>query len=511
MPVPSASPINTALDSRPLALVIGSGFGGLAAAVRLGARGYRVQVLEKLDAPGGRAYVFRQDGFTFDGGPTIITAPYLFEELWTLCGKRMADHVDLRRVDPFYKIRFDDGDTFSYSADHAGMRAEVARVSPGDVAGYDRYIEASAEIYRIAFTQMADVPFHELGRLVSSVPDLVRLGGFRSVYSKVCDFFRSPKLRLAFSFHSLLIGGNPFHTTSYYCLIAHLERTHGVHYAIGGTGALVRGLVELIEGQGGSVRYGAEVAEILTDGDRATGVRLASGEVLASPLIVSNADSAWTYTKLLGARPRKVWTDRKFARLKFSMSLFVWYFGTNRRYDDVYHHTMVLGPRYRELLDDIFIRKKLAKDLSLYLHRPTANDPSLAPPGCDAFYVLSPVPHLGSGTDWRATAETYRAAVQQRLEETLLPGLGAAIVTSRLLTPLDFHERLSSYNGAAFSIEPRLLQSAWFRPHNLSEEVRGLYLVGAGTHPGAGLPGVLSSARILDKIVPHAQPLARTQ
>ena len=485
--------------------MIGSGFGGLAAAVRLGARGYRVQVLEKLDGPGGRAYVHRQDGFTFDAGPTIITAPYLFEQLWTLCGKRMSDHVDVRPVDPFYKIRFDDGDVFSYTSDHARMRAEVARICPGDVAGYDRYIEVSAEIYRIAFDEMADVPFHELSKLLKSVPDLVRLGGFRSVYNKVCDFFTHDKLRIAFSFHSLLIGGNPFYTTAYYCLIAHLERTFGVHYAIGGTGALARGIVDLIEGQGGSLRYNAEVEQILADGGRVTGVRLRGGETIASSLIVSNADSAWTYGKLLGDYPRRTWTDRKLAGMRYSMSLFVWYFGTNRRYDDVYHHTMVLGPRYRELLEDIFNRKVLADDFSLYLHRPTANDPSLAPPGCDAFYVLSPVPHLGSGTDWRATAERYRQKIQQRLEDTLLPGLGESIVTSRMLTPLDFQERLLSYNGAAFSIEPRLLQSAYFRPHNISQEVTGLYLVGAGTHPGAGMPGVLSSARILDDVVPDAR------
>lgn len=501
----NSNSIDSSTDTRPLALVIGAGIGGLAAAVRLGARGYRVQVLDKLDAPGGRAYVYRQDGFTFDAGPTIVTAPYLFEELWSECGQRMADHIDLRAVDPFYKVRFDDGEVFSYSADLEQMRLEVARISPGDVAGFERYLQASAEIYRIAFDEMADVPFHEIGKLVRAAPDMLRLGGFRSVYSKVCEYFEHPHLRIAFSFHSLLIGGNPFYTTSYYCLIAHLERTHGVHYAIGGTGALVRGIVALIEGQGGSLRYNTEVSQILVEQGRAAGVRLASGEILRSTVIVSNADAAWTYSRLLSEHKRKHWTDARLKRQHYSMSLFVWYFGTNRRYDSVYHHTMVLGPRYRELLEDIFNRKVLATDCSLYLHRPTANDPSLAPPGCDAFYVLSPVPHLGSGTDWRITAEPYRAAVQKRLEETVLPGLGSSIVTSRLLTPLDFRDRLSSVNGAAFSLEPRLLQSAYFRPHNLSEEVHGLYLVGAGTHPGAGMPGVLSSARIIQDLVPDAR------
>ena len=314
--------------------------------------------------------------------------------------------------------------------------------------------------------------------------------------------FRSDKLRLLFSFHPLLIGGNPFTTTAYYCLIAHLERTYGVHYAEGGVGALVRGIVGLVEGTGGTVRYDAEVSQVLVEGGRARGVRLASGEVIESDIVVSNADAAFTYGKLLAHHPRRRWTDAKLERASYSMSLFVWYFGTRRRYDDVYHHTMVLGPRYRELLDDIFKRKRLADDFSLYLHRPSATDPSIAPPGCDAFYVLAPVPHLGSGTDWRERAEPYRAAVQRRLEQTVLPGLGESLTASLMLTPQDFQDRLSSWKGAAFAMEPQLFQSAWFRPHNKSEEVEGLYLVGAGTHPGAGLPGVVSSARILDKIVP---------
>lgn len=481
--------------------MIGSGFGGLAAAVRLGARGYRVTVLEKLDAPGGRAYVYRQDGFTFDAGPTIVTAPYLFEELWQLCGKRLADHVELRSIDPFYEVRFDDGDVFRYTSDMEMMRAQIARIDARDVDGFDRFLRASKSIFEVAFAELADQPFHGIGTLLSAAPDLLRLGGFRSVHAEVCRYFKSEKLRLLFSFHPLLIGGNPFTTTAYYCLIAHLERTYGVHYAMGGTGSLVRGLTDLIAGQGGELRCNAEVTEILVKGGRACGVRLADGSVLQSDIVVSNADAAWTYSKLLAHHPRRRWTDRRLARARYSMSLFVWYFGTNRRYDSVYHHMMVLGPRYRELLRDIFDRKVLAEDFSLYLHRPSATDPSVAPAGCDSFYVLAPVPNLKSGTDWQSQAESYRARIERRLEETVLPGLGQAIVSSRYLTPLDFQNRLSSVNGAAFALEPQLFQSAWFRPHNRSEEVTGLYLVGAGTHPGAGLPGVLSSARVLDKIV----------
>jgi phytoene desaturase len=496
-------------QSRPHAVVIGAGFGGLAAAVRLLARGYGVTVAERLDAPGGRAYVYRQDGFTFDAGPTIITAPYLLEELWALFGRRMADDVDLRPIDPFYRIRFDDGTVFDACWRPEAMRAEVARLAPDDLAGFDRFLRDSAEIYKVAFSELADQPFHELGKVISNAPDMIRLGGYRTLYSKICGYFKSQYLRVAFSFHPLLIGGNPFTTIAYYCLVGHLERLHGVHYAMGGTGAIVTALVRLIEQQGGVLRLNADVTRIEVDNARGkrghvTGITLASGEFLAADIIVSNADVGWTYTKLLGHHRRRRWTDAKFAKARFSMGLLVWYFGTNRRFDDVYQHTIVMGPRYRELLADIFTRKILADDFSLYLHRPTANDPSLAPPGCDAFYVLAPVPHLGSGIDWQVQAEPLRARIQKRLEDTLMPGLGESIVTTRLLTPQDFRDRLLSLNGAAFSLEPQLLQSAWFRPHNKSEEVDGLFLVGAGTHPGAGVPGVVSSARILDQLVPDA-------
>ncbi len=489
-------------ESRPHAIVIGSGFGGLAAAIRLGARGYRVTVVEKLDAPGGRAYVYRQDGFTFDAGPTIITAPYLLEELWALCGRRMADDVELRRIDPFYRIRFDDGTVFNATADYDAMRAEVARIEPDDVPGFERFIRESERIYQVAFHQLGDQPFHKVATLLRAAPDLLRLGGHRTVYAKVSKYFRNETLRIAFSFHPLLIGGNPFTTTAYFCLVGHLERLHGVHYAMGGTGAIVTGLVRLIEDQGGTLRLNAEVEQITVENGRASGVRLAGGEHLAADIVVSNADVGWTYTKLLSKHKRRRWTDRRLARARYSMSLVVWYFGTNRRFEDVYQHTMVLGPRYEGLLQDIFKRKVLTPDFSMYLHRPSANDPSLAPPGCDAFYVLAPVPHLGSGTDWSKEAEPYRQKMQQRLEETVMPGLGGCIVTSRMLTPQDFRDRLLSLNGAAFSLEPQLFQSAWFRPHNVSEEVEGLFLVGAGTHPGAGIPGVVSSARVLDQVVP---------
>jgi phytoene desaturase len=494
-------------DQRPHAIVIGSGFGGLAAAVRLGARGYRVTVLEKLDAPGGRAYVHRQDGFTFDAGPTVVTAPFLFEELWSLAGRRMEDDIDMRPVTPFYRIRFHDGASFDYTGDAAAMRREVERLAPGDVEGYERFVRMSEEIFRVGFEQLADVPFGSWFDMARIVPDMVKLQSYRTVYGLVSKYVKDDRLRQVMSFHPLLVGGNPFSTTSIYTLIAFLERKWGVHFPIGGTGALVKGLCKLIEGQGGAIRCGAAVDQILVEGKRARGVMLEGGERIDAEVVVSNADSAWTYRYLVPREQRRRWTDQRIEKQRYSMSLFVWYFGTRRQYPDVAHHTILLGPRYRGLLDDIFVRHVLADDMSLYLHRPTATDPSLAPAGCDAFYVLSPVPNLLSGTDWRETAEGYRRSVEEVLSNSVLPGLRDQIVTSRLLTPQDFQDRLSSFRGAAFGMEPVLTQSAFFRPHNASEDIDRLYLVGAGTHPGAGLPGVLSSARVLDKVVPDAASL----
>ncbi|WP_342106595.1 phytoene desaturase [Methylobacterium sp. SI9] len=493
-------------DRRPHAVVIGSGFGGLAAAVRLGARGYRVTVLERLEQAGGRARVHRQDGFTFDAGPTIVTAPQLFEELWTLAGRRLSDDVTLVPMDPFYRIQFADGSSFAYSGDPERMRAEVARFAPDDVAGYERFMAHSRAVCKIGFEQLGHVPFGRIGAMLKIAPDLIRLSGHRSVHDVVARFIRDDRLRTVFSFHPLLIGGNPFRASAIYCLIADLERRWGVHFAMGGTGQLVDGLVRLIRSQHGRVRLGAEVARIRVQNGAATGVELQGGETIAADLVVSNADSAVTHARLL---PRaQSWSAGRFRRARSSMGLFVWYFGTQRRYPEVDHHTILLGPRYRGLLADIFDRKVLADDASLYLHRPTATDPSLAPPGCDAFYVLAPVPNLAGGQDWGALAEPYRRRIARILETSLLPGLTEAIVTSKVTTPQDFQDDFLSYRGSGFGLEPVLTQSAWFRPHNRDGHVRNLYLVGAGTHPGAGLPGVLSSARVLDSVVPDARVTA---
>ena len=491
-------------DRRPHAAVIGSGLGGLAAAIRLGARGYRVSVFEKLEQPGGRACVFRQDGFTFDAGPTIITAPFILEELWSLAGAKFSDDVALKALDPFYHLRFADGTVMSCCADPVRMREEVRRISPGDVEGYERFMAESEAIYRIGFEQLGHVPFGSPLDMVKIAPDLLRLGAWRTVHQHVAARVKNPKIRMALSFHPLFIGGNPFKVTAIYSMIAYLERQFGVHFVMGGTGALVRAMAQLVDRQGGRVLLNSEVAEITCEGARATGLRLADGRTVKADIVVSNAETAHTYTKLLAKAPRKRWSDARLSRARYSMSLFVWYFGTSRQYADVPHHTILMGPRYRELLHDIFEKKMLAKDFSLYLHRPTATDPSLAPAGCDAFYVLSPVPHQDSGIDWVKQAPAYKAAIAAHLDSTVMPGFRDHIATEKLITPRDFETRLSSAKGAAFGLEPTLLQSAWFRPNNRSEDIENLFIVGAGTHPGAGVPGVISSARILDTVVPDA-------
>ncbi len=488
----------------PKAIVIGSGFGGLAAAIRLSCKGYQVQILEKLDAPGGRAYVHRQDGFTFDAGPTIITAPQLLEELWALCGKKFSDHITLKAMEPFYRIRFDDGSWFDYSGDEVTMRREVARFCPDDLPGYDRFVAAADQACKLGFEDLGGMPFNSIGDLLAALPSMMRMKAWESLYTLVARHISDPKLRQVFSFHPLLIGGNPFSVTRVYSLINTLERRWGVHWAMGGTGALVRGLVSLLEERGVNLRCNAAVTRINVRNGQATGVTLENGEVLDADIVISNGDAAWTYRYLIDAKDRRHWTDRKIERSKYSMSLFVWYFGTNRRYEDVPHHMIMLGPRYRELLDDIFKHLHLAEDFSLYLHRPSASDPSVAPAGHDGFYVLAPVPHLGSGTNWAEDGERFRMKIQEHLERTVMPDLGKHVVTSKLMTPQDFKDRLWSYKGAAFGLEPILLQSAWFRPHNRSEDVENLYMVGAGTHPGAGVPGVLMSAKAMSEVVPDA-------
>jgi phytoene desaturase len=478
------------------AAVIGSGFGGLALAIRLQAAGIATTIFEGRDQPGGRAYVYRDDGFTFDAGPTVITAPGCLEELFALAGERLADHVDLLPVMPFYRLFWEDGHTFDYSNDLAEVTRQIAARNPRDVDGYRRFLAYAEDVFDEGYTKLAHVPFLNLWSMVRAAPQLMRLEAYRTVYDIVARHIEDDHLRQAFSFHSLLVGGNPFATSSIYTLIHVLERTWGVTFPRGGTGALVRALVALFERLGGTIVLDSPVARILTADGAVTGLRTTDGREWTGDAVASNADVMHTYRTLLGEEPRAARPARSLDRQRFSMSLFLVYFGTRRRHPHLAHHNVIFGPRYRELLGDIFDRGVLADDFSLYLHAPTVSDPSLAPPGCEAFYVLAPVPHLGKlAIDWTVEGPRYADRILAYLEARYIPGLRDDLVTRRIFTPLDFKDQLQAHHGSAFSLEPVLTQSAWFRVHNRDSGIRGLYFVGAGTHPGAGVPGVVNSAK----------------
>lgn len=481
-------------------VVIGSGFGGLASAVRLRAMGWPVVVLEANDQPGGRASVFRQDGFVFDAGPTVITAPYLLDELFQLVGRDPRDYYELLPVDPFYRVRFDDGLQFDYVGDEDRLLAQIAQISPQDVDGYRRLAAQSKAIFDVGYTQLVDAPFDNLSDMLRVVPQMLRLRSDLSVYSMVSKYIRDERLRQVFTFQPLLVGGNPFNTPSIYLLIHWLERKWGVFYARGGTGSLVKALVDLLGELDVDVRLNTPVERIEVHNGRAVAVHTADGQRIACSSVVSNADPSFVYKNLIDPAHRRTNTDRSVDRRKASMSLFVAYFGTDRTFPDLAHHTIALGPRYKGLLTDIFNRRVLADDFSLYLHRPTATDPSVAPKGKDAFYVLSPVPNLKSGTDWEQAAPGYFDRIATSLD-ALAPGLSSSIVSKHAIDPRYFATHLRSVDGAAFGLEPSLLQSAYFRYHNRSEDVAGLYFVGASTHPGAGVPGVLNSAKVLERAI----------
>lgn len=487
-------------------IVIGSGFGGLATASRLLSNGHNVTLFEKRDKPGGRGYLYEIDGFKFDGGPTVITAPFMFDDIFEAAGKKREDYITFVPCNPFYRIFDHKGDHFDYNNDHEFTLGEIRKRNPKDVDGYERFLGTTKAIFDKGFVELADKPFLKFTDMLKVAPDLIKLQSYKNVYKYVSQYIDDDFLRRCFSFHPLLVGGNPFDTTSIYAMIHYLEREWGVHYALGGTGAIVEAMVKLIEEQGGTLHLEAEIDEILVKNGKAAGVRLKSGDIYEADAVVSNADVAFTYKYLINPKHRKKYTDRKIERTKYSMSLFVIYFGTKKRYTDsgLAHHNIILGERYKGLLSDIFHKKHLSDDFSLYLHMPTITDPSMAPEGHEAFYVLSPVPHLDSGIDWTVTAPKYRDAIMNFLEENYLPGLQENLVAEHYIDPLHFQDTLNSYKGSAFSVEPLLTQSAWFRPHNRSEDVEELYFVGAGTHPGAGLPGVLSSAKIAENLIGKA-------
>jgi phytoene desaturase len=490
--------METAHSNKGKVVVIGSGFGGLAAAIRQQAKGYDVTLLEMRDKPGGRAYVYEDKGFIYDAGPTIVTVPFVIDELFEVAGKKRDDYIQIVPCDPFYRIYFNDKSFFDYRGEQALLEAEIAKFSPDDVAGYREFLEYSRKIFDRAFTDLADHSFHSLWEMIKISPDLIKLRADRSVFAQVSRFIKDHRLRQVFSFEPLLIGGNPLRSSSIYSMIHYLEKTWGVHFAMGGTGALVKGLVKLFEDIGGKVVLNCRAEEIeVTDG-KVSAVR-ASGDIYPAEIVISNGDVANTYRKLIKPEYRKKWTDRRLEKMRYAMSLFVVYFGTDRTYPNLPHHSIVLGPRYEGLLGDIFDKKIVAEDFSLYLHAPTRTDPSLAPEGCEAFYVLSPVPNLQGGQDWDAIKEEYADRILASLDQDhLVPGLRKHLVSKLIFTPKDFETELDAFAGTAFQFEPVLTQSAWFRPHNRSEDVGGLYFVGAGTHPGAGLPGVISSAKVLD-------------
>jgi phytoene desaturase len=482
--------------------VIGSGFGGLALAIRLQSAGMPTLILEQRDKPGGRAYVYHDQGYTFDAGPTVITDPSALEALFALSGRRLEDYAPLLPVSPFYRLCWEDGYCFDYANDQAELDRQIGLKSPDDVAGYRKFLAYSEAVLQEGYVKLGHVPFPDFRSMVRVAPQLVRLEAYRSVYSIVSRFIQDPQLRQAFSFHSLLVGGNPFETSSIYALIHALERQWGVFFPKGGTGALIEGMLTLFRELGGEVRLNAGVDEIIVDKGRVSAVRLQSGETMPCLLAASNADVVHTYDKLLRGNPLAKRKAASLRKKRFSMSLFVIYFGLKGERPELAHHTVLFGPRYRELLKDIFHGAELADDFSLYLHAPSVTDATLAPPGHSAYYVLAPVPHLGNADiDWKVEGPRYRDRILAYLERHHIPGLARDLVTSRIFTPFDFRDELNAHVGSAFSLEPVLWQSAYFRTHNKDAQIDGLYFVGAGTHPGAGIPGVVGSARATAGII----------
>lgn len=486
----------------PMTVVTGAGFGGLALAIRLQAAGRQTLLLEARDKPGGRAYVYEDQGFVFDAGPTVITDPTAIEELFTLSGKRMADYVELLPVTPFYRLCWEDGSRFDYANDQDALERQIARFNPADVEGYRRFLAYSKEVFKEGYLKLGSVPFLSFRDMLKAGPSLARLQAWRSVYSMVAGFIKDERLRQAFSFHALLVGGNPFAASSIYTLIHALEREWGVWFPKGGTGALVQAMVKLFQDLGGRIELNAEVTAIDTQDGRISGVRLADGRSIPAVAVASNADVVNTYKKLLAGHSRGERQGKVLSGKRASNSLFVLYFGLDHQQPDLAHHTVCFGARYQGLIQDIFHGKHLADDFSLYLHAPCVTDPSLAPPGCGAHYVLAPVPHLGNADlDWEEHGPLLRERIFDYLEQRYMPGLRQHLVTSRMFTPADFRDQLGAHLGSAFSLEPILRQSAWFRPHNRDAEIPNLYLVGAGTHPGAGVPGVIGSAKATARLM----------
>ncbi len=483
--------------TQPTAIIIGAGFGGIALAIRLQAMGFATTLIDNRDKPGGRAYVYEIDDYKFDGGPTVITDPDCLKELFDLAGKDMNDYVNLVPVDPFYRLQWEDGEVFDYNNDDDFLEQQIAARNPDDVAGYHKFLAYSKELYREGYEKLGTTAFLNFSQMISAAPQLIRLRADKSVYSMVAKFVKDEKVRQLLSFQSLLVGGNPFKTSSIYALIHALERKGGVWFAKGGTGALVTGLINLFKDLGGEVKLSTEVTDIHTKGDRVTGITTVNGARMEADLIASNADVVHTYSKLLRGHIRGQSYGKALKKKSHSMSLFVIYFGLKTTHPDMKHHIILLGQRYKELIAEIFGKGgKLPEDFSLYLHAPCVTDPSMAPEGCSSYYVLSPVPHLGhADIDWDEVGPRYTQVILDYLEEHAIPNLKDDLTVLHTLTPFGFRDEMNSHLGSAFSVEPILTQSAWFRPHNRDDVIDNLYITGAGTHPGAGVPGVVGAAK----------------
>ena len=482
-------------------IIIGSGFGGIAAALRLKAKNHNVTLIEKHLDLGGRARVFKKNGFTFDAGPTVITAPYLIEELFDLFNKKAENYIKLTPLNIWYQFIFDDGNKFDYSGDEEKMKKQIKEINEDDVKGYDELVKFTKKIFDKGFTELADIPFDKPLVMMKQLPSLLKLKSYKSVYSLVSSYIKNEKLRRMLSMHPLLVGGNPFTTTSIYGLILYLEKKWGIHYSMGGTGNIIKGLEKLMMEEGIEIIKGQEVINIVSKKNKIEGVKLDNQKEINANNVICNADPPAVYEKLLNQTKTNSLFEWKQKRMEYSMGLFVYYFGTKKTYPNVEHHTIKFGDKYKEHLNDIFDKKKLNNDISYYLHRPSATDKTMAPEGNDCFYVLVPVPNNQSKIDWKIEGDKMKDLVIDKMESALLPNLRENIIEDFYLTPDYFEKELNTKFGSGFSIQPKFTQSAYFRFHNKSEVCEGLYFVGAGTHPGAGVPGVLSSAKVLDKII----------
>ena len=481
--------------------IIGGGFGGIAAAIRLRARGNQVTIYDRLNKLGGRAQVFHRKNYIHDAGPTVITAPNLFYELFSLLGESLEDSLEFKPLDPWYRFHFNDQTDFNYGPDRENMLDQIREISPVDVSGYLNMLKESEAIFKLGYEKLAGHPFNRIATMIRYAPAIIKMRGYQSVFSFVSRHLQHPNLRQAFSIQPLLVGGNPFKTSSIYSLIHALEQKWGIYFCMGGTGKLVSELEKLMIRNGIKINYNSDVSHFSTIGRVITRVNFKNRKSESYDYVVSNADPVQVSGELL--KNEKIsfhnYLIKKYA--KHSMGLFVLFFGSVKSYKNIAHHTIWMGPRYKELLKDIFDRHHLAEDFSIYLHRPTRTDPSFAPKNHDSYYALVPVPNLKGNQNWDEIKESFSKKILDELDKTIMPGIVKNAREIFSMTPKDFKENYRTPFGSGFSIAPILSQSAWFRTHNQDDRYKNLFYVGAGTHPGAGVPGVINSAKVVEKIM----------